>query len=198
MSRTAETLAVKKLIELGKERGYLTYEEVNNALPADILASDVIDDMLIHFEEMGIEVVDHPDKARRANKRKVAAEEEHEEPEEEEEEDEEEDEEEEEEDDEENHKLALAASMSSSKQRVRAESDFDDDYGKTNDPVRMYLRKMGSVSLLTREGEVEIAKRIEEGSWRCWTWCCPARWVCERCCCCRIGSRTTRRVCGSC
>ncbi len=114
---------VKQLMDLGKEKGFLTYDEVNDVLPSDIVSSDQIDDIMTMFGEMDIELVD-------AAKVKLSKAEPGD--------DEEEDEEEEEE-------LDSAA------------------LGKTNDPVRMYLREMGTVSLLTREGEVEIAKRIEVG-----------------------------------
>jgi RNA polymerase primary sigma factor len=113
---------VKQLMDLGKEKGFLTYDEVNDVLPSDIVSSDQIDDIMTMFGEMDIELVD-------AAKVKISKAEP---------DDEDEDEEEEED-------LDSAA------------------LGKTNDPVRMYLREMGTVSLLTREGEVEIAKRIEVG-----------------------------------
>ncbi len=114
---------VKQLIDLGKEKGYLTYDEVNDVLPSDIVSSDQIDDIMTMFGEMDIELVDVSQKVKIP---KVEA-------------DDEEDEEDEDE-------------------------DLDGGgLGKTNDPVRMYLREMGTVSLLTREGEVEIAKRIEAG-----------------------------------
>ncbi len=114
---------VKQLMDLGKEKGFLTYDEVNDVLPSDIVSSDQIDDIMTMFGEMDIELVDAAQKVKIAKA-----------------EPDEEDEEEEEEED-----LDSAA------------------LGKTNDPVRMYLREMGTVSLLTREGEVEIAKRIEVG-----------------------------------
>jgi len=122
MSDALERVEIQKLIDLGKEKGYLTYEEVNNALPPDVLSSEVIDDMMVVFSEHDIEVVDGAEKAARRARQKRAED-----------------------------------------KRRKAAADFDATYSKTNDPVRMYLRKMGSVSLLTREGEVEIAKRIEEG-----------------------------------
>ncbi len=112
-------------MERGREKGFLTYEEVNDALPSDIVSSDQIDDVMSMFGEHDIEVVDDAKKMKLPDKppepeAKTAAEEE-------------------------------------------KEEEEDAGYGKSNDPVRMYLRKMGSVSLLTREGEVEIAKRIESG-----------------------------------
>ncbi len=120
-----ERTEVKALMERGREKGFLTYEEVNDALPSDIVSSDQIDDVMSMFGEHDIEVVDDAKKMKLPDKppepeAKAAAEEEEKE-------------------------------------------EEDAGYGKSNDPVRMYLRKMGSVSLLTREGEVEIAKRIEEG-----------------------------------
>jgi RNA polymerase primary sigma factor len=117
---------VQQLIDLGKEKGYLTYDEVNDLLPPDMVSSDQLDDVMSMFGEMDIEVVDSEQKIS-LRKDRVLAEEEIEEGEEEEEEFE-------------------AGAL-----------------GRTSDPVRMYLREMGQVSLLTREGEVEIAKRIEEG-----------------------------------
>ncbi len=122
----AERTEVKALMERGRDKGFLTYDEVNDALPADIVSSEQIDDVMSMFGDHDIEVVDDAKKMKLPDKPppepEVAKEEEPEEKEEE-----------------------------------------DAGYGKSNDPVRMYLRKMGSVSLLTREGEVEIAKRIEEG-----------------------------------
>jgi len=126
MSDITERSEVKALMERGREKGFLTYDEVNDALPSDI-GSDQIDDVMSMFGEHDIEVVDGaekkmklPDKPPEPEAKTEAAEE-------------------------------------------REEEEEDPGYGKSNDPVRMYLRKMGSVSLLTREGEVEIAKRIEEG-----------------------------------
>lgn len=116
--------SIKQLIDLGKEKGYLTYEEVNEVLPTDIVASQQLDDIMIMFGEMDIAIVDS-EKEGQAIQDKAKAE--HPEG-----------------DDEGEAREADAAARS-------------------NDPVRMYLKKMGAVSLLTREGEVEIAKRIEEG-----------------------------------
>src|SRR5690348_10911843 len=113
---------VRQLINVGKEKGYLLYDEVNELLPSEITSSEELDDLFNAFGSAGIEVVDS-DKAYRGDK------------------------------------------------------DFDRDgnedgpeldltpgaLDKTNDPVRMYLREMGTVPLLTREGEVAIAKRIERG-----------------------------------
>jgi RNA polymerase primary sigma factor len=117
---------VKKLIDLGKEKGYLTYDEVNDMLPADIVSPDQIDDVMSLFGEMDIEVIDSNQRVSLAGQAEELAEEEEEE------------------------------------KEVDVEVDGDMS-GKTGDPVRMYLREMGTVSLLSREGEVEIAKKIEHG-----------------------------------
>ncbi|NLC71576.1 MAG: RNA polymerase sigma factor RpoD [Desulfuromonadaceae bacterium] len=118
---------VQQLIDLGKEKGFLTYDEVNDILPADMISSEQLDDVMSMFGEMDIEVVE--------SERNMAIQKSFEELEETTEEEEEEE-----------------------------ETEFEAGMlGKTSDPVRMYLREMGQVSLLTREGEVEIAKRIEEG-----------------------------------
>ncbi|MEK7377882.1 MAG: RNA polymerase sigma factor RpoD [Candidatus Binatota bacterium] len=120
---------VKKLIDLGKEKGYLTYDEVNDMLPADIVSPDQIDDVMSIFGEMDIEVIDSNQRVTLGGQAEELAEEEEEEKE----------------------------------ADVEVEGDIT---GKTGDPVRMYLREMGTVSLLSREGEVEIAKKIEEGEKR--------------------------------
>src|SRR5262245_14026943 len=117
---------VKKLIDLGKEKGYLTYDDVNDMLPAEVVSPDQIDDVMSIFGEMDIEVVDANQRVTLGSAGEEIAEEEEDEKE--------------------------------------ADNDVDGDVvGKTGDPVRMYLREMGTVSLLSREGEVEIAKKIEHG-----------------------------------
>ncbi len=108
---------VRQLITMGKEKGYLLYEEVNDMLPSEISSSDELDDIFSMFGSMGIEVVDSEQKYREKAEGEEGAE------------------------------LDLTPGA----------------LDKTNDPVRMYLREMGTVPLLTREGEVEIAKRIERG-----------------------------------
>jgi RNA polymerase primary sigma factor len=124
----------RELITMGKAKGFLTYDEVNEHMPENIVSSDQMDDWLSAFSGEGIEIVDSSSKLKVAEKS-----------------DSEEEEEEEE--------------VEAKKEEPEEEEDAD-GYSKTNDPVRMYLRKMGSVSLLTREGEVEIAKRIEDGERR--------------------------------
>src|SRR5215813_13005257 len=127
----ADRKEVKDLLEVGRQKGFLTYDEVNDALPADIVSSDQIDDVMSMFGDNEIEIVD-AQKAAQGSETKPT----------------------------------VAASEEPAAKEVEEEEEKDEDDepgGKSNDPVRLYLRKMGSVSLLTREGEVEIAKRIEEG-----------------------------------
>ncbi len=122
---------VRQLINMGKERGYLLYDEVNDILPAEVHSSEEIDDLLSTFERYGIDVYEDLSTA----------------------------------------KAALAAAESTDTVEVKEEGHADEGeldltpgtLEKTNDPVRMYLREMGTVPLLTREGEVAIAKRIERG-----------------------------------
>jgi RNA polymerase primary sigma factor len=115
---------VKELILMGKERGYLLYDEVNDLLPEGICSSDELDSIFSLFGSAGIEVIDSEQKFQDEGKK------------------------------------------DDKQDDAGEESEFD--FGaitldKTNDPVRMYLREMGTVPLLSREGEVEIAKRIEHG-----------------------------------
>lgn len=124
---------VEQIIALGKQKGKLTYSEVNDLLPEEIVSSEQIDDILSLLEDMDIKVVDIP---------KEVAKDEMEQLEEKAERDEEKDEEEEEE----------------KKEEIRIEEEE-----RLGDPVKMYLREMGKISLLTREGEVRLAKKIEEG-----------------------------------
>ncbi|MSO91924.1 MAG: RNA polymerase sigma factor RpoD [Rhodospirillales bacterium] len=117
--------SVKKMIARGKERGYVTYDDLNAALPPDQVSSEQIEDTMAMLSEMGINVVD-----------------------------------------------AEEAEETQQQAKETGESEFaapaggnvdSDDLGRTDDPVRMYLREMGSVELLSREGEIAIAKRIEAG-----------------------------------
>ncbi len=133
---------VAKLITLGKSKGFLTYDDVHDALPGDDIGAEQMDDVLTALGDEDIEVVDD------STNLKVST------------------------------RTGPPESGSSRKASGKSDSGAgegtpatpatpakasDDDLYKSNDPVRMYLRKMGSVALLTREGEVEIAKRIEEG-----------------------------------
>ena len=106
---------VQQLVKMGKQRGYVTYEEMNKFLPTHLVSSDRLDDVMIMFSDMDIEIV---------NKQRKEAEAER-----------------------------------------RGGKEERTDNTRSNDPVRVYLRKMGSVSLLSREGEIEIAKRIEDGEY---------------------------------
>src|SRR5215813_1269303 len=125
----------QKLIDLGKSKGFLTYDEVNDNMPEDIVSSDQIDDWLSALGDEGIEIVDSASKVRVSSKVPTP-------------------------------KVNDAIEDDEKDGEESDDEDYDSGYSKTNDPVRMYLRKMGSVSLLTREGEVEIAKRIEDGERR--------------------------------
>src|SRR5471032_144916 len=125
---------VKDLLAVGRDKGFLTYDEVNDALPADIVSSDQIDDVMSMFGDNDIAIVDEANKVKLPETKQPDPE------------------------------PASAKEAEESTPTERAEREEEEDaYSKSNDPVRMYLRKMGSVSLLTREGEVEIAKRIEQG-----------------------------------
>ncbi len=133
MNRDNAERRKQQLITMGKAKGYLTYEEVNDHMPDDVVSSDQIDDWLSSLGDEGIEVVDSAASVKvRSNTAPKVPE----------------------------------LIEDDEKKEEEEEEEFDGGYSKTNDPVRMYLRKMGSVSLLTREGEVEIAKRIEEGERR--------------------------------
>ena len=123
---------VQQLILIGKERGYLLYDEINDSLPADVHSSQEIDDLLSTLERQGIEI--YEDLAT-ANATRAAA-------------------------------NATEGPEADPKEELAAEAGLDLSFGvdpKSQDPVRIYLREMGSVPLLTREGEVVIAKRIERG-----------------------------------
>ena len=118
---------VKNLIDLGKEKGFLTYEEVNDVLPPDVTSPEFIDDIMVLFSGMDIDILDSESAEKRAAKKK-------------------------------------SEPVSPVKEGSETISSFDDStYGKTDDPMRMYLREMGQIPLLSREGEITIAKRIEEG-----------------------------------
>src|SRR4029077_958075 len=123
---------LKNLIKLGKERGFLTYSEINDHLPDDLVDAEQIEAIISTFGDMGIQVYDQaPDQ----------------------------------------EQLLIAADAAPvaqpdedvEEQAEAALSTVDSEFGRTTDPVRMYMREMGSVELLTREGEIEIAKRIEDG-----------------------------------
>ena len=122
---------LKALIKLGKERSFLTYAEINDHLPEDVVDAEQIEAIITTFTDMGIAVYD---KAPDAETLLLSAD-----------------------------APAAAPDDDVEEQAEAAASSLDSEFGRTTDPVRMYMREMGSVELLTREGEIEIAKRIEDG-----------------------------------
>jgi len=124
IEKIGDVTEINQLISIGKEKGYLTYEEVNNVLPSNLVAPEQIDDLMHLFGENEIEIVDSPTK---------------------------------------NEKSIGGESREKEKSTDGKVSEAKLDQVSIDDPVRMYLREMGTISLLTREGEVEIAKRIEAG-----------------------------------
>ncbi|RLB43759.1 MAG: RNA polymerase sigma factor RpoD [Deltaproteobacteria bacterium] len=128
MAKNTDMVNLKKLIDIGKDKGYITYEELNDDLPEEFMSSEEdIDDLMMMFEELDIMVIDESakeeiEKSKRLKKKKMKAEE-----------------------------------------RAQIRPELADAGARVSDPVKMYLKEMGCISLLTREGEVEIAKRIEKG-----------------------------------
>jgi RNA polymerase primary sigma factor len=121
--------SVKQLIELGKEKGYLLYDEIYEMLPEEVVSlPDELDEIYLRFSDLGVDVIDRPERYQNRD------------------------------------------DFESSSNEFDKKEDETTEFGlatheKTNDPVRMYLREMGTVPLLDREGEVEIAQRIEQGEW---------------------------------
>jgi len=121
---------VKKMVKLGKERGFVTYDELNKALPPDQVSSEQIEDTMSQLSEMGINVIEGEEGEEPAAEGAATTE----------------------------------SSDGDGEDDKKASGNVSDsDVGRTDDPVRMYLREMGSVELLSREGEIAIAKRIEAG-----------------------------------
>src|SRR5260221_11533360 len=135
--------AVKKLIRSAKKRGYVTHDQINSVLPSEEVNSEQIEDVLAMFSEMGVNVVETEE----ASEKGEEPSEEGEEP------CEEADEEAESE----------GGELVEVQQKVPAKSEANEPTERTDDPVRMYLRTMGSIELLSREGEIAIAKRIGAG-----------------------------------
>ncbi len=127
MTSQSQKSQLKLLIARGKEQGFLTYAEVNDHLPPDIVDPDQVEDIIRMINDMGIQVVETAPDA---------------------------------------DSLLMADSVAddeAAEEAAAALASVDSDFGRTTDPVRMYMREMGTVELLTREGEIDIAKRIEEG-----------------------------------
>jgi RNA polymerase primary sigma factor len=126
----ARRTRLKNLIMLGKERGYLTYAEVNDHLPDEMLDAEQIESVISMINDMGIQVFDQAPAAEDLLMSETPA---------------------------------PVADEDAAEEAEAALSSVDAEFGRTTDPVRMYMREMGTKDLLTREGEIEIAKRIEEG-----------------------------------
>src|ERR1700689_3336058 len=121
-----QTAAVKRLVARGKERGYITFDELNTILPPDQNSSEQIEDLMASLSEMGIQVVESEEQ--------------------------------------EDGEAPVAKVEKAEEAEEEQTGNIDEEsVGRTDDPVRMYLREMGSVELLSREGEIAIAKRIEAG-----------------------------------
>jgi RNA polymerase primary sigma factor len=127
----AKRTRLKNLIALGKERGYLTYAEINDHLPDDMVDAEQIESIITTFNDMGIQVYDEAPAAEDLLLTEQSP--------------------------------AVVDDEEVAEEAEQALSTVDSEFGRTTDPVRMYMREMGSVELLTREGEIEIAKRIEDG-----------------------------------
>ncbi len=127
----AQKKRLKNLIVLGKERGYITYAEINDHLPEDITDAEQIEGVVSMFNDMGIQVYDEAPDAETLLMNDAPP--------------------------------PVTDEEAVEEAEEALSSTVDSEFGRTTDPVRMYMREMGSVELLTREGEIEIAKRIEDG-----------------------------------
>ncbi len=127
----AQKKRLKNLIVLGKDRGYITYAEINDHLPEDITDAEQIDGVVSMFNDMGIQVYDRAPDAEQLLMNDAPP--------------------------------PVTDDDAVEEAEEALSSTVDSEFGRTTDPVRMYMREMGSVELLTREGEIEIAKRIEDG-----------------------------------
>ena len=133
LNALAKNKDIRKLLELGIQRGCLTYEEVNELMPPEILTCEAIDDVMNLLSENEIEIIDSFKRAKDLD------------------------------DEEDSDEIPLVPGSSLNADEAGEEGVVPAEVSRGADPVKLYLKKMGSVSLLTREGEVEIAKRIEEG-----------------------------------
>ncbi len=122
---------LKQLIKQGKDRGFLTYAEINDHLPEDLVDAEAIESIISTFSDMGITVYDQAPDAETLLMADTTP--------------------------------VVSSDDDAEEEAEAALSTVDSEFGRTTDPVRMYMREMGSVELLTREGEIEIAKRIEDG-----------------------------------
>jgi len=122
---------VKKMVKLGKERGFITYDELNKALPPDQVSSEQIEDTMSQLSEMGINVIEGEEGDEASGEESASS--------------------------------SDSDDDTAEDEKKASGNVSDSDVGRTDDPVRMYLREMGSVELLSREGEIAIAKRIEAG-----------------------------------
>ena len=135
MPKEERTEEVKRLITMGKEKGFLTYRDLSTNLPADQVSTDRLSSLMTMFGEMDIEIIDSPEGERYQQMMSDGGGS-HEE----------------------------AGEIEEPEEVEEKKIDLTPgDLARTDDPVRLYLKEMGSVSLLSREGEIEIAKRIEEG-----------------------------------
>ncbi len=134
MAKQELLVEVKKLISIGKEKGFLTYDELNSTLPAEVVSSEQFGSIMTMFGEMDIEIVDAPEGGERQQKSR------------------------------EREEGGDDGEEGDGGEENEKEIDLTPGaLSRTDDPVRLYLKEMGSVALLSREGEIEIAKRIEEG-----------------------------------
>jgi len=129
-----KTDEVKRLISMGKEKGFLTYRDLNTTLPADMVSSERLSSLMTMFGEMDIEIIDSPEGERYQQMMSDGE-----------------------------STTEEAEEIGETEEEEKKIDLTPGDLARTDDPVRLYLKEMGSVSLLSREGEIEIAKRIEEG-----------------------------------
>src|SRR6185436_8311323 len=128
--------AVTKLVRAAKKRGYVTHDQINSVLPSEEVNSEQIEDVLAMFSEMGVNVVETEEASEEGEESREEPEEETE---------------------------SEGGELVEVQQKVPAKSETKEPTERTDDPVRMYMRTMGSIELLSREGEIAIAKRIETG-----------------------------------